>query len=88
MADQVQAGQRAALPSARVTRGLVSCGIERQSLARRHELQPIAKHDAKKVTAVAYVSKDFLKATVGAPDWEVLADLLSRLLTPAPGLSE
>jgi hypothetical protein len=49
-------------------------------LARRHELQPIAKQDAKKVTAVGYVSKDFLNATLGAPDWAAAAKSVKSLV--------
>jgi hypothetical protein len=49
-------------------------------LARRYELQPIAKQDAKKVTAVAYVSKDFLNATLGAPDWEGVGKTVKSLV--------
>lgn len=51
-----------------------------RSLAQRHELQPIARHEAKKVAAVAYLSKDFLEATVGAPDWAAAAKSLAALV--------
>jgi len=47
------------------TKEIEAIGGKGKSLAERSEFQPLAKHAAKKLTGISYVSKEFLNAAAG-----------------------